>query len=118
MQEQQFNPALGSNAPDWFRALLQEILQRQAASAPTNSAQATWSTPVLSTVAQFAERHPSFTEPSLRHLIFESKPRRSSKGQIEGNGLDRAIVRVGRKVLIDEAKFFDWLAAQNEQVSK
>lgn len=32
------------------------------------------------------------------------------------NGLAKAgaIVRVGRKVLIDEAKFFAWIEAQNE----
>ena len=36
-------------------------------------------------------------------------------GEIKGNGLDKAIVRVGRKVLIDESKFFEWLAAQNAQ---
>lgn len=70
-------------------------------------------TPVLRTVPQFSEKHPAFTQPALRHLIFQASPRQSSKGEIKGNGLDKAIVRVGRKVLIDEGRFFDWLAAQN-----
>ena len=118
MQEQQFAPALGSNAPDWFRVLLQEVIQRQAASVPTSAVQAAYPTPILLTVAKFAERHPSFTEPSLRHLIFESKPRQSSKGEIKGNGLDKALVRVGRKILIDEARFFEWLAEQSTQGSE
>lgn len=69
--------------------------------------------PVLLTVPQFSERHPAFTQPAVRHHIWKSRPRKSSLGEIKGNGLDRAIVRVGRKVLIDEAKFFEWLTAQN-----
>ena len=40
----------------------------------------------------------------LRHLIFHA----------ESNGFDRVIKRVGRRVLIDEAKFFEWVDAQND----
>lgn len=67
---------------------------------------------VLLTVRQFAEKHPAFSQGSLRNLIFLSESRASSKGKIPGNGLDVALVRVGRKVLIDEAKFFSWIDAQ------
>lgn len=68
--------------------------------------------PVLLTVRQFAEKHPAFSQGSLRNLIFLADSRTSSKGRIPGNGLDVALVRVGRKVLIDEAKFFNWIDVQ------
>jgi hypothetical protein len=69
-------------------------------------------TPVLLTVRQLAERHPAFSQGSLRNLIFLAESRKTSKGKIAGNGLDIALVRIGRKILIDEAKFFDWIDAQ------
>jgi hypothetical protein len=65
------------------------------------------STSVLS-VRQFAAKHPAFSEGGLRWLIFQAKNRPGFKG----NGLDVAIVRVGRRVLIDERKFFEWLRDQ------
>lgn len=68
--------------------------------------------PVLLTVRQFAERHPAFQQGSLRNLIFLAESRKTSKGAIQGNGLDVALVRIGSKVLIDEAKFFAWIDAQ------
>jgi len=66
----------------------------------------------LLTVRQFAEKHPAFQQGSLRNLIFLAETRNTSKGRIAGNGLDAALVRIGRKVLIDEAKFFNWIDAQ------
>lgn len=68
------------------------------------------------TVKQFAERNPAFTEAALRNLIFKAEPRLSVKGEFPGNGLIEAgaIVRLGRKVLIDESRFYDWLEAQQE----
>ena len=36
------------------------------------------------------------------------------KGVIEGNGLNVALVRIGRKLLIDEEKFFQWINEQQE----
>jgi hypothetical protein len=53
------------------------------------------------TVAQFAEANPAFSEASLRWHIFEA-PR---------NGLQAAaaIVRVGRRVLIDVDRFERWI---------
>jgi len=69
----------------------------------------------LFTVEQFANRQPAFTEPSLRNLIFKAEPRQSGKGVIPGNGLIEcgAIARLGRKVLIDEARFLDWIRDQS-----
>lgn len=51
------------------------------------------------TPAQTAEKYPCFTEAALRWHLF----RRAQ------NGLDSATIRVGRKLLIDEAKFVAWL---------
>ena len=51
------------------------------------------------TVTQFANKFPCFSPASLRWLLFN----RST------NGLDRAIVQIGRRVLIDEAAFVEWL---------
>ena len=61
---------------------------------------------VYSTVNQFCERHPAFTKGGMRFSIFNE----------ETNGLAEsgAIVRMGRKVLINEPKFFQWLESQNQ----
>lgn len=69
--------------------------------------------PTLLTVKQFPVKHPAFSEGSLRFQIFNAKPRKTSRGEIAGNGLESALVRLGRKVMIDEAKFFEWLDRQN-----
>ena len=59
---------------------------------------------LYSTVNQFTDKHPAFTKGGMRALIFHERT----------NGLTQAgaIVRIGRKVLIDEAKFFSWIEAQ------
>lgn len=71
--------------------------------------------PTLYTVEQFASAQPAFSAAALRNLIFKAEPRQSSRGEIPGNGLIEcgAIIRVGRKVLIDEARFFEWVRGQN-----
>ena len=56
----------------------------------------------LLTVKKLAEIRPAFTESALRGLIFRAAE----------NGLDRAIVKVGRRVLIDLARFDRWLEKQ------
>ena len=68
------------------------------------------------TVGLFCERNPSFSQPAMRNLIWKAEERYSSKGEIPGNGLLEAgaILRVGRKVLIDEERFFEWVRKQNE----
>jgi hypothetical protein len=62
--------------------------------------------PTLSTVNQFTTKHPAFTLGGLRSLIFNE----------HDNGLAKsgAIIRIGRKVLIDENLFFDWVQSQNK----
>ncbi|HQW58456.1 MAG TPA: hypothetical protein PK583_05835 [Gammaproteobacteria bacterium] len=71
-------------------------------------------TPTLLTVRQFADKHSAFSQGALRNLIFLSENRKTSRGTIQGNGLNIALVRIGRKLLIDEAKFFLWINAQQE----
>jgi hypothetical protein len=49
---------------------------------------------------------------ALRHLIFMARPRKGSRGQsIPGNGLEEmgAVMRIGRRVLIDLDRFDAWM---------
>ena len=77
--------------------------------------------PLLS-VKQFSEKHPAFTQSSLRALIDKARERYSSHGVVPGNGLAAAILRIGRRILLDEEAFFRWLASKHgasaEEVSK
>ena len=59
----------------------------------------------ISTVRQFITRHSAFTHGGMRALIFNEHK----------NGLAKsgAILRIGRKVLIDEFRFFQWVQSQN-----
>lgn len=61
----------------------------------------------LLTVRQFSRKHPAFSEGGLRHKIFYG----------EETGFSRCIRRFGRKVLIDENAFFQWLDEQNGQTA-
>jgi hypothetical protein len=66
----------------------------------------------LFTLSKFAERHSDFlTLSSITNQVFKAHPRHSSKGEIPGNGmLDfGVIVRLNRRVLIDETAYFRWL---------
>ena len=56
----------------------------------------------LVTVKQLSVSSPAFSEASLRWMIFCA----------EQNGLARALVKVGRRVLIDVAEFERWLESQ------
>lgn len=59
------------------------------------------------TVQQFISKHTAFTTGGLRFLIFDEHQ----------NGLAEsgAIVRIGRRILIDEAKFFGWVQSHNKR---
>ena len=74
---------------------------------------------VLRTVRQFSERHPAFSQGGLRNIIFCSKPRETSRGTIPGNGMVEAgvLVRLGRRLLIDEERFFKWLDDQQDSAA-
>ena len=58
------------------------------------------------TVNQFTEKHAAFTLGGLRSLIFNQ--------YLNGLKSSGAIVRIGRKVLINENLFFSWVIAQNK----
>jgi hypothetical protein len=60
------------------------------------------------TVTQFIEKHIAFKNGGIRALIFNEN----------NNGLasSGALIRIGRKILIDEAKFFSWIELQNKGV--
>jgi hypothetical protein len=64
----------------------------------TEALQPAW---LYSTVKQFSERYPAFSVGSLRSYIFNE----TSNGLSESS----AIVRINRKILINESKFFAWL---------
>lgn len=70
---------------------------------------------IFFTVDQFANVQQIFTSPALRNLIFKAETRKTWKGEIPGNGLIEcgAILRVGRKVLIDGERFLNWMRQQN-----
>ena len=56
-----------------------------------------------------------FTPSVVRHLIFDAEPRVGSGGTIiPGNGLASAIIRIGRKVLLDLDRFDDWIESHRE----
>lgn len=79
--------------------------------------QTTAAQPQLQTVRQFSSQFP-WTEPALRGLIYAAEDRVASGGRvIKGNGLFEAgaIVRVGRRVLIDVQAFFLWVRGQQDQ---
>ena len=59
----------------------------------------------LRTVTQLCEEHPAFTPGGIRWLLFNRRE----------NGLESAVVKIGRRVLIDVDMFFEWIAAQNRQ---
>lgn len=59
--------------------------------------------PVYSTVTQFPTKYPAFTKGGLRFQIFNA--------ETNGLGASGAIVRMGRKILIDEQKYFAWIEA-------
>ncbi len=73
----------------------------------TENIQIAW---IFSTVQQFHQRHPAFTLGGLRHQIFNEHT----------NGLAKsgAVIRNGRRVLINELKYFGWLEAQNQAGAK
>lgn len=69
----------------------------------------------VATVAQAADAYPAFSQAALRDLIFKSEDRFNSKGdRIKGNGLAEAgaIIRIGRKVLLDLDAFDAWLGSR------
>lgn len=61
-----------------------------------------------STVNQFVTKHPAFALGGIRAQIFNE----SSNGLKESG----AIVRNGRRILINEPKYFQWLESKSQGV--
>jgi len=57
------------------------------------------------TVNEMSKLYPSFSEPSLRFLIYKSKE----------NGLSSCIRRIGRKILINTKEFEAWIDSKKEK---
>ena len=60
--------------------------------------------PVLLSVRDFSKKHPFMSESALRFLLYKNE-----------DGLEDCLVRVGRRVYINEKKFFDFLIPQKEK---
>ncbi len=63
----------------------------------------------LLTVNQFTEKHPAFTVGALRWMIFNAKD-----NDLQQSG---AIIRLGKRILISEEKFFNWIESKQEGVT-
>jgi hypothetical protein len=57
--------------------------------------------PPLATIKQFCNRQPAFTEGAVRWHIFNE--------QTNGLAKTGAIIRLGRRVLVDEERFVAWV---------
>lgn len=57
----------------------------------------------LKTVKQLCRDNPSFTEGGVRHLIFHKN----------SNGFADAFYKVGKRVYVHEARFFECIKRQN-----
>lgn len=57
-------------------------------------------------ISKWNEHHEWPPIGGLRHLVFNAKK----------NGFDKVVRRIGRRVLIDEEAFFDWVEQQNVEV--
>ena len=55
-------------------------------------------------VPRFNDYHPDPSPAALRWLIFSNK-----------DGFDACVVRRGRRVLIDETAYFEWIESQNKK---
>ncbi len=55
--------------------------------------------PCLLSVSQFCSKHDWATPGGIRHLLFNR----------ETNGFKKCVVRLGRKILLDEGAVFEWL---------
>lgn len=58
------------------------------------------------TPKQFIAKYSWITNGGIRHYLFF--------GDTNGLNSSGAIIRIGRKILIDEAKFFIWIELQNQ----
>ncbi len=62
--------------------------------------------PKLIPIPKWKEHHEWPTEAGLRYYIFNA----------EFNGFNKVMKRVGRRILIDESKFFEWVEQKDRSV--
>ena len=65
--------------------------------------------PRFFSVRQLAQRHPGFNEASLRWAIFNAKAPPGTAAHDVYGGFAPAIIKIGRRVLIDEDRFVAWV---------
>lgn len=58
-------------------------------------------------IPKFNDYHPDPSPAALRWLVFTNK-----------DGFESCVVRRGKRVLIDEAAYFEWLDKQNEKARR
>ena len=58
-------------------------------------------------LTEWPKHHPWPPLGGLRHLVFHAN----------SNGFERVVKRVGRRILIDEQAFFEWVDEQDAQTS-
>ena len=56
------------------------------------------------TVKQLAEKNPYLTESAIRWMLFNRKT----------NGLSVAVTKLGKKILVDDEKFDQWVESHGE----
>lgn len=57
------------------------------------------------TIKQFAEKNPWPNETTMRNLFYKRRE----------NGLEQAFVRIGRRIIVDEGKFFELIRAKKDK---
>jgi hypothetical protein len=80
------------------------MLNNHFISTVTQQTESATSSTRLIPVTQWNEHHQWPSQSGLRYWIFNAKT----------NGFDSVIRRVGRRLLIDEAAFFEWVNTQQK----
>lgn len=72
----------------------------------------------LKLIDQFCADHPEFTQGAVRHLIFKHAPRDQNNPHSD-HALQKAVIRTGRRVRINDELFMEGLAeiSKNRQAT-
>lgn len=60
--------------------------------------------PTLLSIRDFSQKHPFMSENSIRWLLYKDEP-----------GIEDCLVRVSRRIYINEQKFFDFLTDKGKR---
>jgi hypothetical protein len=69
----------------------------------------------LLSLKQFVAKHEACTIGTLTQLIFQRREYYTSQQGVAANKVESALVWDGRRPLIDEEKFFQWLEAEHQK---